>query len=274
MEMRRILPDGLRHLLETENLREIRLRTNRHITLNVGGNISLTRYVASKEDLLYCVKNACNSSIYAFIEEIKNGFVTIKGGHRIGVCGKVIIRDNRVENIVDFNGVNIRIAREVKGCANDLAKIVTNSTLVISPPGCGKTTLLRDISRILGEHNNVSVVDERGEIAGCYNGVPQFDVGEMTDVLDLCPKSYGIELVLRAMNPQYIITDEIGINDITAIKKGVLSGVKFIASAHGSSIEEVIARIGIEKDTFQNYILLSKNANISKIQKAGDINDF
>ncbi|MBQ7075326.1 MAG: hypothetical protein IJM94_00850 [Clostridia bacterium] len=153
--MRKILPDGLRHLLETENLREIRLRTNRHITLNVGGNIKLTRFVAQKEDIMYCVKNACNSSVYAFIDEIKNGFVTIKGGHRIGVCGKVIIRDNKLENIVDFNGVNIRIAREIKGCANDLSVAIKESTLVISPPGCGKTTILRDISRILGENNNV-----------------------------------------------------------------------------------------------------------------------
>ena len=274
MMMRRILPDGLRHLLETENLREIRLRTNRHITLNVGGNITVTRYVATKEDLLYCVKNACNSSIYAFIDEIKNGFVTIKGGHRIGVCGKVIIRDNKLENIVDFNGVNIRIAREVKGCANDLGETVKDSTLVISPPGCGKTTMLRDISRILGEKNNVSVVDERGEIAGCYNGIPQFDVGEMTDVLDLCPKKYGIELVLRAMSPDYIITDEIGKDDITSIKKGILCGVKFIASAHGSSIEEVIERLDIDKNTFSNYILLGQNAKVIKQVKAGDINDI
>jgi len=264
-----IIPDSIFRIMaesNIRNIREIRMRAGKNIILVTDGSIYKTNLYASKEDVISVIQNASCSSVYAFVDEIKNGFITLKGGHRIGICGRAVIKKGEITNIVDFSGINIRIAKEIKGCANKLAEISKGeSTLIISPPGCGKTTILRDFARILGAKSNVCIVDERGEIAASYRGIPQFDVGLMTDVLDLCPKKEGIEIVLRGMSPQYIITDEIGKGDVTAVNKGLLCGVKFILSAHGDSISDTLKRLDFEQvaDKFGCIVTIGKNGIIT-----------
>ncbi len=264
-----IVPDVVFKIIaesHISNLREIRLRAGKNIILITDNNTYKTNLYASKEDIISVIQNASCSSVYAFVEEIKNGFLTLKGGHRIGICGRTVVKKDEVTNIVDFSGLNIRIAKEIKGCANNIYEISKGeSTLIISPPGCGKTTILRDFARLLGEKHNVCIVDERGEIAASYRGIPQFDVGIMTDVLDLCPKKEGIEIVLRGMSPQYIVTDEIGKGDVSAVNKGLLCGVKFVLSAHGDDIDETIRRLGFEQvaDKFGSIVLIGKNGVIN-----------
>ena len=255
--------------LDSGKICEIRMRINRHTTVNLAGRNIVTRHIASKDDIVKCIQRASGCSVYAFTDEIKNGFLTVKGGHRIGICGRASLKNGVVSNIVDFNSVNIRIAKEIRGCGERLAPLAKNgSMLIVSPPGCGKTTVLRDIGRILGQTSPVSIVDERGEIAACLRGEPQFDVGEMTDILDLCPKKTGIEIVLRAMSPEYIITDEIARDDLESVNAGIQSGVKFIASAHGSSIDEALSRLNLCRGgSFKTVVLLGEKGKIIKTER-------
>ncbi len=267
-QLRGVVPDNILRQLQsinTNSLREIRLRAGKNVVFVTDDKLYKTNSYASKEDVMACVKNASCNSVYAFIDEIKNGFITYKGGHRIGLCGRAVIKGGEVSNIVDFSGVNIRIAKEILGCGKEILELSGGgSTLIISPPGCGKNTILRDLTRLLGENNNVSVVDERGEISASYRGIPQFDMGIMTDILYLCPKVEGIEIVLRGMSPDYIITDEVGRKDIEAVNKGLLSGVKFVLSAHGDNIKDTLSRLEFDRvcDKFSLIVLIGKNGTI------------
>lgn len=223
-------------------------------------------------------------SIYAIEEELKQGFITIKGGHRIGLCGRIVLEGNVVKTIKNISGMNIRIAKEVKGCSADLVKKLYSSglkhTLIASPPNCGKTTLLRDMIRLLsggykeGKINGykVGIVDERSEIAGCYLGVPQRDVGVRTDVLDACPKVQGMIMMLRSMSPDVIAVDEIGsLQDADAIEDVVNAGVKIIATAHGRDINEIKKRPGvcklIEENAFERIVILSRRKGPGTIEE-------
>ena len=218
-----------------------------------------------------------NYSVYAYSEEIKNGYITIRGGHRVGIGGKVIYGQTGIEKIKDISSLNIRIGREVLGVSDNLMKyIITPSksiynTLIISPPQCGKTTLLRDMVRNLSNgiktlHKpgfKVSVIDERSELAGVYNGTPQNDIGIRTDVLDGCLKSDGIIMAIRALSPDVVAVDEIGnIKDIEAINEALRTGVKIIATIHGSSMEEIKNKISmkniIDEKIFDRFIILSR----------------
>lgn len=216
-----------------------------------------------------------DNSIYAANDKLINGFITLKGGHRAGICGTVVLNNGKISAIKDISGINIRIKREIFGVADKIIKHVIDgnmvmNTLIIAPPQCGKTTLLRDISRILGERRKISVVDERSEIAAMYNGIPQNDVGLRTDVLDACPKCIGIPLVIRSMSPEIIITDEIGgENDADAINYAINSGAKIITSAHGSNIRELNRR-KFFKDIlgfFDLYIVLTNKGGTGKVKE-------
>ena len=221
----------------------------------------------------------CQDSRYAFQNEIRNGFLTIEGGHRIGICGEVVSdEEGRIQTIKYISSLNIRVAHEKRGVAKEIMQYIhkedqIKNTLIISPPGAGKTTLLRDIVRYLSNgdeiHNgvNVGLVDERGEIAACFQGIPQLDVGVRTDVLDNCKKAMGMRILLRSMAPRVIAVDELGDEEeINLIQQMTGNGCAVIATIHGNSMEELkqkkILQELWDKSMFENIVLLSKKNHI------------
>ncbi len=275
-------------------MNEIRLRVGKPVIVVCGGKeyfldkdgqLLLESERAYKADLLQLQKVLAlvsEHSFYAFSEEVKNGYITIRGGHRIGLTGKVVMENGFVKTIKNFNGLNLRISHQIKGCANDVMQhIVSNEqvlhTMIISPPSCGKTTLLRDIVRQISDGKKgvlkgqaVSVVDERSEIAGCYMGIPQNDVGIRTDVLDGCKKAEGMQMLLRSMSPRVIALDEIGKHeDIYAIDDVINAGVSIVCTVHGSSIDDVLKKPVlsqlIHKKIFQRFIVLLNKGEVKGI---------
>ena len=252
-----------------DDLQEIRLRVNCPLLISyknkeyfVSEEASLVGnpsqgVLITKNEIKETMEYISNYSLYAFEEEIRQGFITISGGHRIGITGKTIIQGNFIRGIKHISYINVRLAHQVKGCADLVMPYLINEktksiyhTLIISPPKCGKTTLLRDIIRQISDGSpylegmNIGVVDERSEIAACYMGEPQNNLGIRTDILDCCPKAKGMMMLIRSMSPQVIAVDEIGSReDIEAINYVISCGCKLIATVHGSSIEDVKASL-------------------------------
>ena len=278
-----------------QSVNEIRIRANRPIMLvNNDTDFFITKDGKKTEnsqnvlnvlpqELLEILNLICNNSLYAYMDTLRNGFVTLKGGHRVGITGKVIIKDNKISNIKEISSVNIRIARQIKGLANTVIKhIVRNekdvyNTLIISPPGCGKTTLLRDILRVISngckelKGLRVSVIDERSEIASLFHGIPQNDVGIRSDVLDGANKGDGIMLALRSMSPKVIATDEIGTyGDYEALQEAVNCGVRIITTAHGFDIENIekrnITKNILRENIFERFIILGKDNKVGHLK--------
>ena len=260
------LPDGLAKKINLDNINEITLRAGKNVIVKADNIYYKIDYVINASEVSECFKRFCDFSVYAYLDEIKNGFVTVEGGHRIGICGTAVMDSDNVFNIKDISSVNIRIAKEVKGCSDKL-KFDVKNLLVISPPCCGKTTVIRDLCRKIGNKRKVSVVDERGEIAGMSNGISCFDIGVMTDVLSLMPKEKGVEYMLRSMSPEYIVTDEIADSDCETLKKAVTSGVHIIATAHGNKVNQTLDRLGVDKTMFDNIVLLSNKNGIATIEE-------
>ncbi len=260
------LPENVVKKLDVDRLNEISLRNEKKVTVKKDKTYYIIDYITTKKELEDTVKKLCNLSVYAYLDEIKNGFITVEGGHRIGICGTAVVKDKDIYNIKDISSLNIRIANEYKGCSDKLTFSIKN-LLIISPPCCGKTTLIRDLCRKIGNKHKVSVVDERGEIAGMYKGRASFDVGIMTDVLSLVPKSIGVEYVLRSMAPEYIVTDEIADADCEILKKAVTFGSYIIATAHGTNINDTLLRLGIDKSFFHNIVLLGNKDGIGTIEE-------
>lgn len=249
------IPDKIKN-----NIQEICIRINSSIiifTQNksyfVGKNGEITpedpkSLLISQNDILETMKILCNFSIYSYQNQIKEGFITLKGGHRVGISGTAVINNNEIINISDISSINFRISREVLGCSDrifDKFGLNIGGTLIIGPPSSGKTTTLRDIARKLSTSFDgdklikVSIIDERREIAASYQGVPQRDIG-FSDVLSGFPKAEGIIRAIRTLSPKIIICDEIGgIEDAEAIKKSLNSGVGIIASIHAKSTDEM-----------------------------------
>ncbi|NMA86536.1 MAG: stage III sporulation protein AA [Tissierellia bacterium] len=233
-----------------------------------------------------------NYSIYAFQEEIRNGFITLKGGHRVGVGGKVLYGNNGIETIKNISSLNIRIAREKIGVSNNILPYILDfhnsiyNTLIISPPQCGKTTLLRDIIRNLSNGDlpkrrgfKIAIIDERSELSGMYNGVPQHNIGIRTDVLDGCNKKDGTTILIRAMSPDIIAMDEIGgIGDVEAIHESLKAGIRVIATVHGNSLEDLLSkrslRILIEERVFDRYIFLDNSMGVGTVKEILQGKDF
>lgn len=262
------LPDGLACKIIMDNINEITLRADKNVVVKANNTYYMLDYIANQTEIENTLKRFCDLSVYAYLDELRNGFITVKGGHRIGVCGTAVIKNGDIYNIKNVNSINIRIANEYIGCSENLDFKIKN-LLVVSPPGCGKTTLIRDLCRRIGKNHKVSIVDERGEIAGIYNGIPSFKIGVMTDVLSLVPKKIGIEYVLRSMSPEYIVTDEISVSDCEAIENSLSCGVNIIATAHGNHIERTLNRIGVSKKNFlfENIILLSNKNGVGTIEE-------
>ena len=266
-----IFPGNIKSKIKTINiddLQEIRLRINKPIYILYKGKSSELPHITTKEELQETLDYISNYSLYAYEQELRQGFLTIKGGHRVGIAGQVIVEQGRIKNFSYISSVNIRVAHEVKGCADKLFPHILEEnrighTMIISPPGCGKTTLLRDIIRILSQTYNVSVVDERSEIGACYHGIPQNDLGSRTDILDACPKVEGMMMLIRAMSPDVLAVDEIGTeDDIRALYYAMNSGITMLVTAHGTSLEDIrrkpLFREMIEEKWFQRYVVLKQ----------------
>ncbi|MDO4544814.1 MAG: stage III sporulation protein AA [Bacillota bacterium] len=215
-------------------------------------------------------------SYYAYEEELAKGYITIEGGHRVGICGRVTLNEDKVHLIKDVSSLNIRRSRQIIGASDKIIKSVykgdIKNTLIISPPKCGKTTILRDLARTLSNRGcRVGICDERSEIAGCYNGESSYDLGSRTDILDGCPKAEGIIMLIRAMAPDVIITDEIGRKeDVSAIQSALCAGVKIVTTIHGNSYEDVAnSAIGelIENQIFETLIFLSATPQTGTVKK-------
>lgn len=246
--------------IEFEKVEEIRIRNGRNIRLKYSTNEKNLDVIVSTEDILRILQAICENSIYSYQNKIAEGFVTIKGGHRVGICGTAVIENEKVINISHIFSLNFRIAKEVKGCSKELKKIVYENgeifnTIILSPPGKGKTTILRDLIRELSKEKNIGIVDERNEICSMYNGVPQKDIGEKVDILENVSKNIGLKMLVRTMAPEIVVADEIGTeDDIKAIHYAISSGVKGIFTAHGNNIEEVKQNPILNKLFEQNLI--------------------
>ena len=285
-------------LFDRNKIYEIRLRVNAPLIVIYQGKEyfltlegELTReeakaYHVQTEDLKEMLEYISGYSLYAFEEEIRQGFLTIVGGHRVGIAGKTILDGNKIKSLKYISYINLRLSHQIKGCASPILPYIIKNrqichTLIISPPRCGKTTLLRDLIRQVSNGNrympgvSVGVVDERSEIAGSYQGIPQNDLGIRTDVLDCCPKAEGMMMLIRSMSPEVVAVDELGdYEDIHAIESVIRCGCKLFATVHGSSIEDItrkplLQRLMQEK-VFERYIVLYKKDCAGQIKAIYD----
>ncbi|PKM74094.1 MAG: stage III sporulation protein AB [Firmicutes bacterium HGW-Firmicutes-16] len=239
------LPDGA-----TDRAEEIRLRVGRAPTLVVSGDeveiLPMHKITASELQLV--LEIATRASAHTYADSIRQGFVTAEGGCRVGLCGTAVTEGNKISSMRRLSSLCVRIPREKRGCGDEVYEALTTggfkSTLIVSPPGAGKTTLLRELVRLMSDSGTrISLVDERSEVAGTFEGQPCFDVGLRTDVLSGAPKGEGIFLLLRSMAPQLIAFDEItSPDDIEAAETAANCGVSLLATAHGTGISDLTER--------------------------------
>lgn len=275
----------LKERINKEQVYEIRVKIGKPILVYSKDGENIINYIPTKEDMKSIMQKISSYSLYAYEEDIKQGFITIKGGHRIGIAGECVMDKGEVKTIRNISSVNIRICTEVIGCSNKAMKYIfsdnkVHNTIIISPPKCGKTTLLRDIARNISNGVNslglsgkkVAVIDERSEIGACHFGIPQMNLGIRTDILDNCLKREGLIMSIRSLSPEVLICDEIGTKgDIEALVMAFNSGVNIITTIHGFTIEDLYKR-KVFYDLFDNGIIervitLSTRNGVGTIEK-------
>lgn len=302
-ELIRIFSKDIRNILrriqaDFDEVQEFRLRVNAPLLMVLNnqefyitpdGNVSSRAdeaYLVSRQELKETLEYMGNYSLYAFEEEMKQGFLTIQGGHRIGVAGKIITDGSGIRSMKFISFINVRLSHQIRGCADRVMPYLYENggvlhTLIISPPRCGKTTLLRDMIRQVSNGNRdeagmtVGVIDERSEIGACYQGIPQNELGIRTDVLDCCPKAQGMMMLIRTMSPQVIAVDEVGSReDLEAIEYVMNCGCKLIATVHGSSIEDIrqkpVLRKLVMERWFERYIILNNHGQVGNVHQIYD----
>lgn len=273
----RICPNAVREVIEAsklcDNLEEVRFRCGTAIRLYANRKeVELSGHLVTKELLQSILSAATEHSLYAAQNTMRQGFITLSGGHRLGLCGTAVEKGGEVMSLRDISSMNLRIARPHRGCADGAADFLwthPRSSLIIGAPASGKTTLLRDLLRQLSDRFlwRICVVDERLELACCVGGMPQFQIGAHTDVLSGVGKEKGIEMLLRTMNPQWIALDEITAEaDVAAILRASYCGVRFLATAHAVSREELqrrpVYRSLMQARVFENLVTILPNRNV------------
>ncbi|MCL1881628.1 MAG: hypothetical protein FWF76_05565 [Oscillospiraceae bacterium] len=265
---------------------EIRLRAGRLLTLELasGKRIRLNKTVTPTH-INDCLCEFCGQSIHSYEKQFKEGWLTLKGGHRVGFAGTAVVKAGNVENIRNFSSINLRIAKEYIDCADGLyTKVISSENLhgllLIGKPMSAKTTILRDLCRLLSKNHKIALIDERSEIAAVHDGVPALNVGENTDVLNNFPKSDGIMTALRNLSPEYLFCDEIGWekSELKSLKSLTNSGVKMVLTAHSGSIKEAYSSPRICKllntGGISHVALLGSNKELGRVKYYGRINEF